>query len=284
MKPTGCWDGRRDLDSSDDFSAHLDPMAIELTDKVCVITGADEGIGRGLVSGFMKRGARSVAGLLHLEESGAGVAPAMAVQMDVTKEEEIRRAVEQVIARFGRIDVWVNNAGIYPRKAADELTFAEWRQLLEVNLDGVWRCCEAVIPHMKRQRGGVIINIGSVTLRLGFPNLTHYLASKGGVLGLTRGLARDLGVYGIRVNCLHLGAVATEGERRLFPDSEEARKRVEQFQALAGRLTPETVEPVFAFFASDESRDITGQSLTVDRGSGPRLGRNNSVAKRKCSS
>ena len=266
MKPTAYWDGRRSLDSGDDFSAHLEAMAIALTDKVCVVTGADEGIGRGLVTGFMKRGARPVAGLLHLERSGPEVAPAMAVQMDVTKADEVGRAVDQVIARFGRIDVWVNNAGIYPRKAADELTFAEWRQMLEVNLDGVWRCCEAVIPHMKRQRSGVIINIGSVTLRLGPPHLAHYIASKGGALGLTRGLARDLGVYGIRVNCLHLGAVATEGERRLSPDTEETRKRIEQKQALAGRLTPETIEPVFAFFASDESRDITGQSLTVDRG------------------
>ena len=242
-------------------------MAIELTDKVCLITGADEGIGRGLVLGFAKRGARAAAGLLRLEQSRSRVEPALAVQMDVTREDQVRSAVAEVIARYGRIDVLINNAGIYPRKPADEMTMADWRQTLDVNLDGTWRCCEAVIPHMKRQQsGGVIINIGSVTLRLGMANLAHYLASKGGVLGLTRGLARDLGRHGIRANCVHLGAVLTEGEMRLFPNQAEALQRVEEHQALPGRLTPETIEPVFAFLASDDSRDVTGQSLTVDRG------------------
>jgi 3-oxoacyl-[acyl-carrier protein] reductase len=241
-------------------------MAIELTDKVCLVTGADEGIGRGLVLGFARRGARAVAGVLQLEKSREAVEPAFAVQMDVTKPDQVRQAVEAVIARFGRVDVLINNAGIYPRRPADEITLADWRRTLDVNLDGTWHCCEAVIPQMKRQGGGVIINVGSITLRRGQANLAHYLASKGGVLGLTRGLARDLGVYGIRVNCVHLGAVLTEGELRLFPDQAEVRKDVDKFQALPGRLTPATVEPVFAFLSSDDSQDMTGQSLTVDRG------------------
>jgi len=241
-------------------------MAIELTDKVCLVTGADEGIGRGLVLGFARRGARAVAGLLQLEKSRAAVAPALAVQMDVTKPDQVQRAVDEVIARYGRLDVLINNAGIYPRKPADEITLADWRQTLDVNLDGTWHCCEAVIPQMKRQGSGVIINVGSITLRLGKAHLAHYLASKGGVLGLTRGLARDLGAFGIRANCVHLGAVLTEGELRLFPNQAEVRKDVDKVQALPGRLTPESVEPVFAFLASDDSRDVTGQSLTVDRG------------------
>jgi 3-oxoacyl-[acyl-carrier protein] reductase len=188
------------------------------------------------------------------------------MQLDVTKADEVRAAVEATVAHYGRIDVWVNNAGIYPRKRADEMTFADWRQVLDTNLDGVWRCCEAVIPHLKRQRGGVIINVGSIVLRLGQGELTHYLASKGGIVGLTRGLARDLGPHGIRVNCVHLGAVQTEGEARRFSDESAVLKRVEETQALRGRLTPATVEPVFAFLASSDSRDITGQCLTVDRG------------------
>jgi NAD(P)-dependent dehydrogenase (short-subunit alcohol dehydrogenase family) len=241
-------------------------MAIELTDLVCVVTGAGEGVGRGVVRGFVQRGARVVAGLRRLEKSAANVAPAHAVQLDVTQDEEVRAAVESIVAQYGRIDVWINNAGIYPRKRADEMTFADWRQVLDINLDGAWRCCEAVIPHLKRQGGGVIINVGSIVLRLGQEELTHYLASKGGIVGLTRGLARDLGPHGIRVNCVHLGAVQTEGEARLFPDESVVRKRVEAKQALRGRLTPETVEPVFAFLASAESRDITGQCVTVDRG------------------
>ncbi|MDB6170259.1 MAG: ped2 [Verrucomicrobia bacterium] len=241
-------------------------MAIELTDKVCVVTGAGEGVGRGLVAGFLRRGAHAVAGVRSLEKSAAAVAPAWAVKLDVTNAEEIREAVAAIVARFGRIDVWINNAGIYPRQPADEITTESWRKILDTNLDGAWRCCEAIIPQLKRQQGGVIINVGSVVLRLGMSHLTHYLASKGGLVGMTRGLARDLGRHNVRVNCVHLGAVLTEGELRLFPDQAAVLQSLEEKQALRGRLTPETVEPVFAFLASDDSRDVTGQCLTVDRG------------------
>ena len=241
-------------------------MAIELNGKVCVVTGAGEGVGRGLALGFAKRGAHSVAGVRSLEKSATGVAPAWAVKLDVTKAGEVKSAVAEIVARHGRIDVWINNAGIYPRQPVDQMTEADWRRVLETNLDGTWRCCEAVIPHMKRQKGGVILNVGSIALRLGMPNLAHYHASKGGLVGLTRGLARDLGGFGIRVNCVHLGAVLTEGELRLFADQAAVLKELEEKQSLRGRLTPESVEPVFAFLASDDSSDVTGQCLTVDRG------------------
>lgn len=241
-------------------------MAIELTGKVCVVTGAGEGVGRGLVRGFLQRGAQAVAGVRSLGKSAAAVAPAWAVKLDVTKADDVRSAVDAILQRHGRIDVWINNAGIYPRLPAEHMTFADWRQVLDTNLDGAWRCCEAIIPQLKRQGRGVIINVGTIELRLGVANQTHYLASKGGVVGLTRGLARDLGPHGIRVNCVHLGAVLTEGELRLFPDQAAVLKMLGEKQALRGRLTPETVEPVFAFLASDDSGDITGQCLTVDRG------------------
>ena len=97
-------------------------------------------------------------------------------------------------------------------------------------------------------------------------NLSHYIASKGGVVGLTRGMARDVGKFGVRVNCLHLGAIRTEGESRLSPADATALAEVENLQSMPGRQTPATIEPTFAFFASDESADITGQCLTVDRG------------------
>ena len=103
---------------------------------------------------------------------------------------------------------------------------------------------------MRAAGGGSIINVGSIALRLGMENLSHYHASKGGVVGLTRGLARDLGKHGIRVNCLHLGAILTEGEKRLFPDQEAILREMDQRQSITGRLTPESVEPTFPFFAS----------------------------------
>ncbi|HND60762.1 MAG TPA: SDR family NAD(P)-dependent oxidoreductase [Opitutaceae bacterium] len=241
-------------------------MAIDLTGKVCVITGAGEGVGRGLVLGFQRRGAQAIGGVRSLEKSAAALAPAWAVKFDVTRPDEIRAAVDAILARHGRIDVWINNAGIYPRHPADRMTTEEWRRVIDTNLDGAWRCCEAIIPQLKRQQSGVILNVGSITLRLGLPQMAHYEASKGGLVGLTRGLARDLGAYHIRVNCVHLGAVQTEGELRLFPDQAAMLRTLEEKQSLPGRLTPESVEPVFAFLASDESRDITGQCLTADRG------------------
>ena len=241
-------------------------MAIDLSDKVCLITGADEGLGFGLVQGFLKRGAEVAAGLLNFEKSASRVAPALPVAMDVTQPDQVSSAVAAVVAKFGRIDVLINNAGIYPRIAADEVLPEDWLRVQDVNLNGTWRSCMAAIPHFKAQGGGSIINIGSVTLRLGMANLSHYISSKGGVVGLTRGMARDVGRYGIRVNCLHLGAIQTDGEKRLSPADAAALAEVESLQSIPGRQSPSSVEPTFAFFASDESKDITGQCLTIDRG------------------
>jgi len=240
-------------------------MAIELNGKVCLITGADEGVGYGLALGFLARGARVAAGVLN-SPSLPGLESALVVPMDVTSDSQIVAAIDQIVSAYGRIDVLINNAGIYPRQPADTMTYKEWRQVIDVNLDGSWRCANAVIPHMRAAGGGAIINVGSVALRLGMENLSHYHASKGGVVGLTRGLARDLGKHGIRVNCLHLGAILTEGEKRLFPDQEAILREMDQRQSITGRLTPESVEPAFAFFASSESSSITGQCLTVDKG------------------
>jgi len=241
-------------------------MAIDLKDKVCLVTGADEGIGFGLVQGFLKRGAHVAAGLLNPAKSTARIPPALPVPMDVSDPAQIKSAVATVIEKFGRLDILINNAGIYPRVPADEVTEEEWLRVQQINLNGTWRSCMAVIPHLKAQGGGSIINIGSVTLRLGMANLSHYISSKGGVVGLTRGMARDLGPYGIRVNCLHLGAIKTEGEKRLSAADAAALAAVEKLQSMPGRQTPESIEPTFAFLASDESRDITGQCITLDRG------------------
>lgn len=241
-------------------------MAIELTDKVCLITGADEGVGHGLAQGFLTRSARVAVGLLQLEDYRPSSPEVLALPMDVTSPEQVEAAVAAVVARWGRIDVLVNNAGVYPRVPADELSPEQWLQTLDINLNGAWRSIHAVLPHFKAQGSGVILNVGSITLRSGMAKLSHYQASKGGIVGLTRGLARDLGPHGIRVNCVHLGAVLTEGEKRLVADPKVKTIDLEALQCMPGRMTPETVEPTFAFLASDESGDITGQCLTVDRG------------------
>ena len=239
---------------------------MDLRNKVCFITGCDEGVGHGLAVGFLRRGAKVVAGCLRPEKAKPDLKRALCVRMDVTEDAEVVEAVALGIEAYGRVDVLVNNAGIYPRCAADELDMEHWRRVHEINLNGTFRCCQAVIPHFKEQGGGAIVNVGSVTIRTGPPMLAHYASSKAALVGYTRGLARDLGRYGIRANGVHLGAVRTEGELRLFPDQEAVLKDVNAKQSLPGRLTPESVEPVFAFLASEASGDMTGQFLTVDRG------------------
>ena len=241
-------------------------MAIDLTNKVCLITGADEGVGFGLAQGFVQRGAHVAAGLLKPDDFNSSDDSIFGVPMDVTDPDQIESAVAAVIEKFGRIDVLINNAGIYPRIPADEVSPEDWLRVQDVNLNGTWRSSMAALPHFKAQGGGSMINIGSVTLRLGMAHLSHYISSKGGVVGLTRGMARDVGKFGVRVNCLHLGAIRTEGESRLSPADAAALAEVENLQSMPGRQDPASIEPTFAFFASDESSDITGQCLTVDRG------------------
>ena len=240
---------------------------MNLSDKGCLITGASRGVGLGVAQGFAQRGARVAAGCRSEKDAArlrdAGLFP---VVLDVTDAQQVIAAVEMVERRLGPIDVLINNAGIYPRLPAEAMNEAEWLRIVNVNLHGAWRCCEAVMPGMIGRKSGVIINVGSVTYQLGMANLVHYISSKGGLVGMTRGMARDLGQYGIRVNLIHLGAVKVETELELGFDQEELAKELNEKQSMPGRLTPESVEPTFAFFASDASSDVTGQCLTVDRG------------------
>jgi len=241
-------------------------MGISLENLTCLITGCDEGMGKQLALGLHKRSANVAAGCLNASTASTSSPDILKLQMDVTNGDQIEAAVEKTIETFGRVDVLINNAGIYPRTSAEKLTYSEWRRIHEVNLDGAFRCSEAVIPHFIKQQSGNIINVGSICLRMGGPSLAHYNSSKGGLVGMTRSFARDLGQHGIRSNCIHLGAIQTEGEKRIFPDEQALLKEVNQHQSLPGRLTPDTVEPVFAFFASTDSSDITGQCITADRG------------------
>jgi 3-oxoacyl-[acyl-carrier protein] reductase len=241
-------------------------MAVDLTGKVCLVTGADEGVGRGLVQGFASRGATVFAGLLRPNDYREHSPSVIPVGMDVTVEEQVTIAIEYIGTCSHRIDVLINNAGIYPRHNFESMCDADWNRVLEINFLGAWRTSRACLSLLKESGAASIVNVGSIALRLGMGDLVHYLSSKGAVVGFTRGMARDLGQFGIRVNCIHLGSVRTEGELRLYPDQVAVLQDVETKQALRGRLTPESVEPVFAFLASDESGDITGQCLTVDRG------------------
>ncbi|MDX1982722.1 MAG: SDR family NAD(P)-dependent oxidoreductase [Bryobacteraceae bacterium] len=242
-----------------------------LHEKIAIITGAAAGIGEATALYFAESGASVVA--LDRDEQGirqvaarieAAGGQALAVTADVSNRSELSTAVEAALARFGRIDILINNAGIYPRKAFLEITEAEWDRMHDINLKGTFHMTQLVGAHMVRQGHGKIVNISSVTFFMGAKLLSHYVAAKGGVIGLTRVLAKELGEHNIHVNCITPGAIQTDSEK-FFVTEEQSREFV-ALQSLKRRLQPVEIAKVCAFLASPMSDAMTGQTLNVDAG------------------
>jgi len=247
-----------------------------LAGKTALITGGGTGIGRACAVLFAREGAKvAVAGrraeppaAVAAELSGAGD-QAFAVVCDVTKSAEVERAVQSVVARFGRLDVVVNNAGAVLAATAEETSEADWDRLLGVNLKGTFLVSRAVLPELRKAGGGVIINIGSVLGLVGMKQRAAYAAAKGGVTLLTKAMALDHAHEGIRINCICPSLVETELIRELFsvvPDP-EAHRRQRIAQIPLGRLgRPEDVAQLALFLASEESSWLTGAALPLDGG------------------
>ncbi len=247
-----------------------------LAGKTALITGGGTGIGRACAVLFAREGAKvAVAGrraeppaAVAAELSGAGN-QAFAVVCDVTKSAEVERAVQSVVARFGRLDVVVNNAGAVLAATAEETSEADWDRLLGVNLKGTFLVSRAVLPELRKAGGGVIINIGSVLGLVGMKQRAAYAAAKGGVTLLTKAMALDHAHEGIRINCICPSLVETELIRELFsvvPDP-EAHRRQRIAQIPLGRLgRPEDVAQLALFLASEESSWLTGAALPLDGG------------------
>ena len=246
-------------------------MAGLLQDKVAWVTGAAAGIGESVALYFAEQGAK-VAVLDRDHEGAAHVAAAvessgseaLALGADVGDAADLAEAFDAVLARFSRLDILVNNAGIYPRRKFVEMTEQEWEHMLNVNLNGVFRCSKLAAPHMIERGAGKIVNISSVTFFLGMQPMTHYVSSKGGIIGFTRSLARELGPHGIHVNSLSPGAVKTESEKKVA--TEEQANAIIPLQSLQRRILPLDIARVCAFLASPLSDGMTGQTLNVDGG------------------
>jgi len=247
-----------------------------LAGRVAIVTGAARGIGRAIVERLVGDGASVVFSYRsHAEEAaaladrlGAAGGSAVAVQADISVAADCDRLVATAIERFGRLDILVNNAAeTDTHRDWTAISEADWDQVMAVNAKGLFLCFRAAHPHLVQSPAGRVVNIGSVTFRLGQARLLHYVSSKGAVVGFTRSLAREVGPSGITVNAVEPGAIRTEMEEELFPgQAEESARVMATRQSIPRRGEPEDVAGAVAFFASDDAAFITGQTLLVDGG------------------
>lgn len=239
---------------------------MKLQNRVAIVTGAGQGIGRAIAEKLSQEGASVVVADINAETATKTAAEigGLAHTVDVSSEEQVAGLVSATIGNHGKVDILVNNAAIVPFTPWDDVDFAEWRRIMAVNLDGVYLTCRAVYPNMKEAGYGRIVNIASNVILAGTPNLAHYAAAKGGVFGFTRALATELGRYGITVNAVAPGLTASEGV--LASPHAGAFDFVVSLQAIPRRAVPEDITPAVAFLASEEAGWVTGSMIAVDGG------------------
>lgn len=242
---------------------------VDLSGKVAVVTGAAQGIGREIALSLAENGAKVIVTDVTdqvfdvLKEIDALGREGLAIKCDVTDPAEGKDVVGEVLDKYGKVDIVVNNAGIYPARAFTEMTEEEWDRVLRINLRGTFHCTKAALPTMIKQRYGKIINISSIAGSVvGFQNLVHYSASKAGIVGFTRSLALEVAQYGININAVAPGTIETPGTKTDEIVYEQTRKTI----PLNRWGLPKDVANLVVFLASDDSSFITGQCIVVDGG------------------
>ncbi len=242
----------------------------DLTGQTAIVTGAAQGIGEAIARRLARAGAAvavadvNVEGATRVAASMAETGPARPVLLDVTSADSVARAVEEVLAWTGRLDVLVNNAGIAGRAAPLwEQTLEEWQRLIAINLTGVFHCCRAAIPHMRERRYGRIVNIASIAGKEGNPNMTGYSATKAGVIGFTKSLAKEVAQEGICVNAIAPAVVRTPILEQLTPA--QVAYMVERIP-MRRTGSPEEVAAVAHFLSSPDCSFVTGQCYDCSGG------------------
>ena len=242
---------------------------ITLTGKVAIVTGASRGIGAAVARALAAQGAMVIAGARGTNaeataaEIGAAGGAAEAVALDVTDPATVDSAVTGALARHGRIDILVNNAGIARDQLLMRMKRDDWDAVIATNLTAAFTCTQAVIRPMMKQRGGRVVNISSVVGQMGNPGQMNYAASKAGLIGMTKALAREVASRGITVNAVAPGLIDTDMTKGISGD---ASKSWEALIPLARLGTPEDVAWTVCFLASDEAAYITGQVIAVNGG------------------
>jgi len=250
-------------------------MYEDLKGKVAIVTGARRGMGKVHALKLAQEGVKVVVSDISeedcqkvVDEIGKAGGEGLAVKCDVSKKKEVDELVKKTIEKFGKIDILVNNAGIAQFKPFLELTEEEWNRTLDINLKGYFLCAQAVGKEMAKQKSGVIVNIASVAMGqqgVGFPNLVHYCASKGGIVGMTEAMALELAPLGIRVNVVAPGMIET-------PMIDPIKQDPKAMEGLMARVPlrrvgkPEEVSNLVLFLASDASSYMTGSAVVIDGG------------------
>ncbi|MBT7234818.1 MAG: SDR family oxidoreductase [Rhodospirillaceae bacterium] len=242
--------------------------------KTVIVTGAARGLGQAYGWAFAEQGWRVVVadrdGLDQTMEGFQNPDNHLALPVDIADIASVQAMVAGAIDKFGAVDALINNAGLYGALTggrAEDIDEEEWDRCMAVNVKGTWNCCRAIIPHMRSQTSGAIVNVASLAAVMGMPYGLHYTTSKAAVIGMTRALARELGRDSIRVNCIAPTAVNTEGTAEFFGDVlDKQMDAVVKSQSLRQALEPEDVVGTVLYLAGDASKLITGQTIMVDGG------------------
>ena len=234
---------------------------MNLAGKVAVVTGGAQGIGKAIADGLVVEGAEVVVADLNPPEGG--------IHCDVADELHVQRMVDETVERHGRLDVLINNAGLYASlemRAFTEIPLEEWNRVMEVNVASMFLTCRAVVPVMRGQGGGKIVNISSGTPFRGVPFLLHYVTSKGAIVAFTRALAKELGKDSIHVNCVAPGFTMSDGVQAHPEVIEKLRDVSVAARTIQRDQVPEDVVGAVVFLCTPGADFITGQTMVIDGG------------------